>query len=244
MITVRMLGGARKSFPAGTVTVEGDGVTVSELFDMLAGHKPPETPDMDTENVLVAINGADSSVAGGRSAVIRDGDRVDIIPVIHGGSADVRFSVGDVRAAALRVPGDEADPVQLRLRHAGLHIQSIDSGHILGASHLRRMLEISVEAERRGTMLAERLETDIILRVAGTTQIAKAIRQAGVGAGRDAIVAALGSDHDLDALCESLAHAALPFPERTGETPDGFADVQVPLGRTLEEMLAERAAVL
>lgn len=244
MITVRMLGGARKSFPDGTVTLDGDGITVSDLFGMLAGCKPPGTPELDTRNVLVAINGADSSVAGGLSATIQDGDRVDIIPVIHGGSPACRLDIGDIGVAALRVPSGAADPDALRRRFAGVRIQSINSEYILGASHLRRILEISVEAEGRGTMLTDRIETDMMLRLVGTTQISEAIRSAGSGAGPDAVVVALGNPGELDSLCEELSGVALPFPERGGEAPGCFGMVLVPPGRSLEDMLAERAAVL
>ena len=244
MITVRMLGGARKSFPSGTVTLDGDGITISDLFGMLADCKPPGTPELDTRNVLVAVNGADSSVAGGLSAIIRDGDRVDIIPVIHGGSPACRFDIGGVGVAALRVPGGAADPDVLRRRFAGMHIQSINAEYILGASHLRRILEISVEAERRGAMLTDHIETDMMLRLVGTTQISEAIGSAGAGVGPDAVVVALGRSGELDSLCEALSDVALPFPERSGEAPGCFGMVLVPPGRSLEDMLAERAAVL
>lgn len=244
MITIRMLGGARKSFPAGTVTLDGDGITVSDLFDMLADCKPPGTPDLDTRNVLVAINGADSSVSGGLSATILDGDRVDIIPVIHGGSPASRFDIGDVSIAALCVPSGAADPDALRRRFAGVRIQSINAEYILDPSHLRRILEISVEAERRGVMLTDRIETDMMLRLVGTTQISEAIGKAGAGAGPDAVVVAMGSAGELDTLCEALSGVAVPFPEYSGEAPGCFGRVLVPPGRSLEEMLAERAAVL
>ena len=244
MITVRMLGGARKSFPAGTVTLDGDGITVSDLFGMLADCKPSGTPDLDTRNALVAINGADSSVSGGLSATIRDGDRVDIIPVIHGGSPTRRFDIGDVGVAAICIPSGVADPDALRRRFAGMRIQSINAEYILGASHLRRILEISVEAERRGAMLTDRIETDMMLRLVGTTQISEAIGSAGAGVGPDAVVVALGTSGELDPLCEELSGVALQFPERDGEAPGCFGMVSVPPGRSLEDMLAERAAVL
>lgn len=244
MITVRMLGGAKKSFPAGHITLDCGDTTVSGLLEMLQGCKPPETPDLDTRNVLVAINGADSSVNGGRSAAITDGDRVDIIPVIHGGAGARRFEAGGIRAAALFVPAGEADPVKLRRRFDNARIQSVNAEYILGEDHLRLILEISAEAERRGTMLADRMETDMMLRLVGTTQIAEAIRRAGAGAGPHAVVVALGDAPDLDALCDELYGVSLPFPEQDGETPECYEGVQVPPDRNLQEMLAERAAVL
>ena len=244
MITVRMMGGARKSFPAGRATLDCGDTTVSKLLEMLQGCKPPGTPDLDTRNVLVAINGADSSVSGGRSAAIKDGDTVDIIPVIHGGAGARRFEVGGIMVTALLVPAGEADPDQLRRRFGNTRIQSVNAEYVLDEDHLRLILEISIEAERRGTMLTDRMETDMMLRLAGTTQIAGAIRNAGAGAGPHAVVVALGDAPDLDALCDALHGVSLPLPERSGETPKCYEGTLVPPGRSLQEMLAERAAVL
>ena len=245
MITVRLLGGARKSFPAGSVTLDCSETTVSDLLGMLSRCKPPDTPDLDVRNVLVAINGADSSVGGGRSAAIRDGDQVDIIPIIHGGAHVHRLYIGETRIAVLCVPGGEADPDRLR-RRFGARIQSISSEYILNMSYLRRILEVSIEAERRGTMLTARIETDILLRLAGTTQISEAIRRVGAktGPGDGAVVVALGDDHDLEAICDALSGVSLPLPGQDGSTPGCYEGVPVPPGRSLEEMLAERAAVL
>ena len=244
MITVRMLGGAKKSFPAGHATLDCGDTTVSGLLEMLPECKPAGTPDLDTRNVLVAINGADSSVSGGRSAAIRDGDMVDIIPVIHGGAGALRFEAGGMQVAALLVDADDADPDSLRRRFGSMHVQSVNAEYILDEDHLRLILEISVEAERRGTMLTDHIETDMMLRLVGTTQIAEAIRMAGAGAGPRAVVVALGEAPDLDSLCDSLQGASLPFPERDGETPKCYEGVAVPPGRSLQDMLAERAAVL
>ena len=244
MITVRMLGGAKKSFPEGSITLDDGDITVSGLFKILAERKPVGTPDMDTRNVLVAINGADSSVSGGGLAPIRDGDSVDIIPIIHGGAPIHRFKVGGINVAVICVPGTMADPDVLRKRFDNVRIQSVNAAYVLHISHLRRILEISVEAERKNTLIADRIETDLILRLTGTTQIAEAIRKAGVRKDVNAVVTGLGDSRNLDALCKTLDNAALEFPAYDNDVTGKFKDVSVPLGRTLEEMLAERAAVL
>lgn len=241
MITVRMLGGARRSFPTD-VTLDCGDVTVSVLLDMLIKSKPSGTPDLDIRNILVAINGADSSVQGGLAARVQDGDRVDIIPIIHGGAEIHRMDVGGVYVAALRLPCADLD--ELRRRFAGIKIQSINTEYILGYSHLRRILEISVEAERLGTMLTTHIETDLMLRLVGTTQISDAIRLAGAHAGTDVVVVAMGDSSSLDVMCNELSDMSLPFPEPASGAPECYGVVQVPPGRNLEEMLAERAAVL
>ena len=184
MITVRMLGGARKSFPGGTVTLDGDGITVSDLFGMLAGCKPPGTPDLDTRNVLVAINGADSSVAGGLSATIQDGDRVDIIPVIHGGIPGLpprywRYQ-RDGAARTKRCGGPRRAAAPLCRRTDTVHKLRVHTGAPRTCGAYWRYPS---RAERRGTMLTDRIETDMMLRLVGTTQISEAIGRAGAGAG-------------------------------------------------------------
>ncbi|PIW32676.1 MAG: thiamine biosynthesis protein ThiS, partial [Nitrosopumilales archaeon CG15_BIG_FIL_POST_REV_8_21_14_020_37_12] len=55
-------------------------------MEILASLKPENTPNLDTENVLIAVNGSDSSAMEGKKTIIKNGDVVSIIPVIHGGT--------------------------------------------------------------------------------------------------------------------------------------------------------------
>ena len=87
MFTVKFVGGAKKSFPVEQLKIDQSDITIQELINLLLELKPADTPKLDTENVLIAINGADSSAMDGKSTIIKENDLVSIIPVIHGGSS-------------------------------------------------------------------------------------------------------------------------------------------------------------
>jgi len=60
---------------------------LNELLELLLKIKPEDTSNFDVENILIAINGSDSSAMEGKYTIVHDGDIVSIIPVIHGGSS-------------------------------------------------------------------------------------------------------------------------------------------------------------
>lgn len=248
MIVVKMIGGAKKSFPAGTMTLDCAGTTVARLLDILVESKPADTPALDTKNILVAVNGADSSSLDGRATILRDGDEVSIIPVIHGGSGAVRFEVQGASVMAICVRGGSANLDKLRLDFPAVRIQAVARPFVLGESHLRRILEISVESERREIMLSSRMETDILLRLAGTTQIAEAIRVAGAGPRHETVVIAVGDPSALQKLLAHLSPEARPFPAGDGGAflmeHFGITGKHLGTGHALEDLLVESASVL
>lgn len=85
MITIRLLGGAQKAMGKSTVTLDIKETILSEILGML--QKVSESPHMlDSENLLVAINGVESSILGGGQAMIKSGDTVTIVTILHGGT--------------------------------------------------------------------------------------------------------------------------------------------------------------
>jgi len=86
MITVKLVGGAKKSFSTEQLHIDKSDISIQELLDLLLELKPAGTPDLDTKNILIAINGTDSSAMEGKLTKIKNNDLVSIIPVIHGGS--------------------------------------------------------------------------------------------------------------------------------------------------------------
>ena len=87
MIAVKLVGGAKKSFNSEQFQIEKSDISVNELLEHLLKIKPNDTSELDIENILIAINGSDSSAMNGKDTIISDGDVVSIIPVIHGGSS-------------------------------------------------------------------------------------------------------------------------------------------------------------
>jgi len=85
MIKVKLIGGAKKSFLKDQLDIDISNITISELISILLKLKPENYPELDTQNILIAINGVDSSAMDGKSTLIKNDDLVSIIPVIHGG---------------------------------------------------------------------------------------------------------------------------------------------------------------
>jgi len=85
MIKVKLIGGAKKSFLKDQLDIDISNITISELISVLLKLKPENYPELDTQNILIAINGVDSSAMDGKSTLIKNNDLVSIIPVIHGG---------------------------------------------------------------------------------------------------------------------------------------------------------------
>ena len=85
MIQVKFLGGAKKSFSTDSIKIEKSNITIQGLLDILLDSKPKNTIEFDEKNILIAINGVDSSALDGKNTILQDNDTVSIIPVIHGG---------------------------------------------------------------------------------------------------------------------------------------------------------------
>ena len=255
MIRVKFLGGARKSFSTDAVTLEHDEIVLEGLLSEILAGKPGGTPDLDTRNILVAVNGVDSSAMDGKNTVIRSGDTVSIIPVIHGG-AQHSFVVGRTCVSVLPVSGRKTLDYRfldsLRARHPGAAIQAVSSRFILNASHVRKIVAVSLESKRRGILLSERLETDMLLRFAATTQISRAINVLGIRPGRDFVVIAAGPKRDLERIKRELVPLAgfgLASRQNAGHIKRHFKITERRLGavssRTpLEDILQEQASVL
>ena len=203
MIQIRLLGGAKKSFNTGIVKLDLEEARLEQLLQILQQKKPDDPPALDLDNIIVAVNGMDSSALDGAKTLVRSGDIVSIVPVIHGGAPGQNGEF-----LALAIPGDKTrDHVfldSLRTRHPKLTVQGISSRFILGRSHLEKIIAISLESQRRGILLADRLETDMLLRFAATTQISAAINTVGIRAGHDFVIVAIGPKQFLNRLYREL----------------------------------------
>ena len=82
MITVRFTGGARKSFDTDEIILDKNNLTVRELVDYLISTKPENSTSFDGKNLLIAVNGTDSSALDGHQTILNDNDVINIIPII------------------------------------------------------------------------------------------------------------------------------------------------------------------
>ncbi|WKT58074.1 MoaD/ThiS family protein [Candidatus Nitrosotenuis chungbukensis] len=94
MLSIKLLGGAKKSFGTDLLQVDLDDIPIKTLLEHLLSIKPKDTLTLDTKNILVAVNGVDSSALDGYDTVLHKNDVITIIPIIHGGAhARSRFRV-------------------------------------------------------------------------------------------------------------------------------------------------------
>ncbi|MGY5143113.1 MAG: KEOPS complex subunit Cgi121 [Candidatus Nitrosopumilus sp. bin_32a] len=205
MFIVKFVGGAKKSFPMEQLKIDKSNLTIREMINLLLELKPVDTPKLDTDNVLIAINGADSSAMDGKSTIIKENDLVSIIPVIHGGSSKkFSFEFSKKTIQVIGIKGQKSIDVKfiddLRKKYPKILLQAVSSNFILNNYHLKKIISLSIESENNSILLSNKLETDIIMRFALTTQISDAIKNAGIKPNMDFTIIAIGNKKTLNSL--------------------------------------------
>ena len=253
---MKLLGGAKKSFSTDRIVLEKKTDTINELISHLVEMKPKDTLEFDTKNLLIAVNGVDSSALKGYDTKLSDNDEISIIPIIHGGSRRIQFSIGKSNVEIFDVlfhkdlHRDFLD--DLRTSHKQLIIQAINPKFLLSAQHAKKILAISFQAKKANTMLSKKIETDILLRFATTTQISEAIMTAGRKMNEDFLVIAIGKKSSLSRLYSELkpflnqkplSRNNQPFlKKRFNISKNNLLAVQS--NDSLEDIIVEKAAVL
>ncbi len=209
LITVKLMGGAKKSFSTDKIVLEKNASTINELISHLMEIKPKDTLEFDTNNLLIAVNGIDSSALQGYDTKLNSDDEISIIPIIHGGSSRrIQFSVAQSNVELFDVLFDKQfhrDFLdELRNKHKQLIIQAINPQFLLSVQHAKKILAISLHAKKTKTMLSKKIETDILLRFAATTQISDAIKVAGRKLNMDFLVISIGKKSSLNKLYSEL----------------------------------------
>ena len=256
MITVKLVGGAKKSFPTEVLQIDKSDVSIQELLEHLLKQKPIDLPKLDTENILIAINGIDSSAMDGKSTIIKNNDLVSIIPVIHGGSSKkILLEVAKKQIQIIEIKGQKIIDVKfiddLRKRHPKIQLQAVSSNFILNKSHFKKILSLSLESKKNDILLSNKLEMDILMRFALTKQISDAITTAGIKPKVNFILIAMGNKKTLDSLFNEL----LPLTVNLFQSKnDSFLkkyfkisqkQLDVVYTKTpLEDILVEKAAIL
>ena len=254
MITIKFLGGAKKSFSTDVITLQNDSMTISNLIKQLetmvqTGHQ------FDIENILIAVNGIDSSALQGKDTMIKDGDAVSIIPLIHGGSNKAQFQILKTDVMLIGIKKTNLDLIgmldTLRKQHPKLVVQIIQENMTLGVNHIKKILQISIAAKNSDTMLSDILESDILLRFACTRQISDAIKKAGIQKNKNSILIIMGKKSEIKKVEKELTD----LPKTNIKTHDSkFIKKQFGITKKeldsvisdtpLEDLLAERAAIL
>ncbi len=197
MISVNFIGGARKSFQTDSLEITQKIETISELITYLISQKPENTPDFDGKNLLIAVNGVDSSALAGIDTKLNSNDVVNIIPIIHGGSkTNVSFDVNNHKIGLFEINKSNSNKdylLSLRKKFPKLYLQAISSKFILDKEHAKKIISISINKKLKNQLLSEKLETDLLLRFASTTQINDAIKNVGLSKSQNFILIAIGS---------------------------------------------------
>lgn len=185
MIIIRLLGGAKKALAGKTsLNFEKQSATVSEILEYLLSIS--SSPDLlNPTNLIIAVNGTDSAALQGRSTGVKSGDVVTVVTVVHGGSRgmDERTCMAVVGVKKVRSSDIGGMLDSLRKAHDGVFIQAVRADSIFGKEHALLILTIVREARKRGVMIANRPETELLLRLACTNQISEAIERVGLEEG-------------------------------------------------------------
>ena len=208
MTTVNFIGGARKSFQTDSLEISQNLNTISELIRYLIEHKPENTPDFDGKNLLIAINGVDSSALDGTDTKLNSDDIVNIIPIIHGGSkTNTSFIINNYQIGLFEINKSNSNKdylISLREKFPKLQLQAISSRFILDKEHAKKIISISINKKLKNQLLSEKLETDILLRFGNTTQISDAIKNVGLSLNQNFILIAIGNKSSQKKLSELL----------------------------------------
>ncbi len=84
MITIRLLGGAKKAVGKPAVNLDRPYASISEILDFLTTISV-EPRLLQRSNLIITLNDADSASLQGHSTVVKSGDTVTIVAVVHGG---------------------------------------------------------------------------------------------------------------------------------------------------------------
>jgi sulfur-carrier protein len=180
MINIRLLGGAKKAVGKPAVNLDRPRASVSDILDFLTTISA-EPHLLQRNNLIITLNDVDSASLHGNKTMAKSGDTVTIVTVVHGGMDYMlngyHLSIMGVRRI-MHDPGKLVD--MLRAQHSNVSIQAVNANSIYGEEHVLGVLRIALEAEKRKIMLTNRCETELLIRLTGTNQIAEAMRRAGL----------------------------------------------------------------
>jgi len=256
MITINFTGGVRKSFDTDKIVLDKDNITVNQLIEYLIGSKPKNTASFDGKNLLIAINEIDSSALDGYDTVIKQNDVVNIIPVIHGGSQQrIKFKISNQSIELFEFRKNKHIQKNflddLRTEFPNLVIQAISSNFILNRDYVKKILSLSIFAKNHGILLSKKLEIDILLRFACTTQINEAIKNHGIKKDQNFLMIVIGKNIHLNKLFQKiLPNLINPFSNNNSVIIKNHFNISKESINTinsktpLEDLLVEKASIL
>ena len=256
MITVNFIGGAKKWFNLAHLSIDKQDLSIKQLLKHLVEIKPKDTIDLVDSNLLIAVNGIDSSALNGFETKLKPNDIVNIIPVIHGGSGErTQFKIfnQNIELFEFKKTSNITDNFldSLRAEFPNLIIQAISSKFILNKEDVKKILSLSILAKKHNTLLSKKLEVDILLRFAGTTQISDAIKNLGLAASQNFLLVSIGTNKSLNKLHKRILPNLTNSRFYTNpKTIEGYFEIYkknidaINSKTPLEDLLVEKASIL
>lgn len=84
MITLKLLGGVKFATGKTSIIIDKQQSTLNEIIKEIQNDSK-NTKILNEQNLIITVNGVDSSVSGGKDTIIKSGDVVTIVTIIHGG---------------------------------------------------------------------------------------------------------------------------------------------------------------
>jgi molybdopterin synthase sulfur carrier subunit len=85
LITIKLLGGIKKTVGQSDLQIDPSlYTTVNDVLCFIQDNYKMKNEIKQSE-VMIAINGIESSILGGNDAVVSSGDVITILSVVHGG---------------------------------------------------------------------------------------------------------------------------------------------------------------
>ena len=84
MITINLLGGTKKIVGTSSLVFNRSIASISEILEFLQKNAV-EAKILDVNNILIAVNGIESSALSGNDTIAKTGDVITIVSVVHGG---------------------------------------------------------------------------------------------------------------------------------------------------------------
>lgn len=230
MITIRLLGGAKKAVGKSVVDFDVPSASVMEILQFLNGISA-DSRLLQPRNLIVAVNGVDSGALQGQQTLAKSGDTVTIVTVVHGGAIYMLDRIYVSITGVTKITEDAGRLVdRLRARHKDVSIQLVNASAVFGMDHLIGVLRLTLEAEKRKIMLANRPETELLARLACTGHISEAMKWAGLKKDEAGCFVAFSVDcKALDQFVEQV--------KREFETDDSVLDSSIKKRLRLASML-------
>ena len=156
----------------------------------------------------------------------------------------------------LRIRDTDGFIRSIRAINSRVAMQAIDANFVAGKEHVLSILQQSLQAKKRGMMLSKRVEIDILIRLACTNQISKALDDIGLKDGiNNVLIIAIGKIADLKVVQKylvknyRLGNVLKPSAKKTrllsSHHKIGREEINACInGNKLASILAERANLL